>query len=258
MKTENTEKMSGHWLLAKVGKKVLRPGGKFLTEKMLKQLDINECDTVTEFAPGLGFTAGEILKYNPGSYTGIDADENAVAFLKRKFIGTKALLRNGHAAQTGLEPESQTKVLGEAMLTMHADHRKAEIIKEAHRILKSGGLYAIHELALMPEKLDDKMKAHIQRELAEVIKVNARPLTPEEWKHTLEKDGFTILKMETAAMHLLEPKRMIGDEGLLGFLKIAKNMMLQPDTRKRIVRMRNIFRKYERNLCAVIIIARKD
>ncbi|KGT10289.1 class I SAM-dependent methyltransferase [Elizabethkingia anophelis] len=258
MRTGSIEKMSGHWLLAKIGKKVLRPGGKDLTLKMLKLLAINKNDLVTEFAPGLGFTAGKIIEYQPEAYTGIDADEEAVELLKRKFSETKAVFQNDHAAQTRLNDNSQTKVLGEAMLTMQADHRKSEIVKEAYRILKPGGLYALHELALMPEALDESVKAHIQRELAEVIKVNTRPLTLGEWKKVLEKEGFSILNIETAPMHLLEPKRIISDEGFLGFLNIAKNMVLHPGIRERVLRMKNIFTKYNKNLCAVIIIARKD
>lgn len=258
MRTGSIEKMSGHWLLAKIGKKVLRPGGKDLTLKMLELLAINKNDLVTEFAPGLGFTACKIIEYQPEAYTGIDADEEAVELLKRKFSETKAVFQNDHAAQTRLNDNSQTKVLGEAMLTMQADHRKSEIVKEAYRILKPGGLYALHELALMPEALDESVKAHIQRELAEVIKVNARPLTLGEWKKVLEKEGFSILNIETAPMHLLEPKRIISDEGFLGFLNIAKNMVLHPGIRERVLRMKNIFTKYNKNLCAVIIIARKD
>ncbi len=214
MRTGSIEKNVGTLAFGKkLVKKVLRPGGKDLTLKMLELLAINKKDLVTEFAPGLGFTAGKIMEYQPEAYTGIDADEEAVEFLKRKFSETKAVFQNDHAAQTRLNDNSQTKVLGEAMLTMQADHRKSEIVKEAYRILKPGGLYAIHELALMPEALDESVKAHIQRELAEVIKVNARPLTPDEWKKVLEKEGFSILNIETAPMHLLEPKRIISDEG---------------------------------------------
>ena len=47
--------------------------------------------------------------------------------------------------------DSKDKIIGEAMITMHADHRKSEIVREAHRILKKGGLYAVHELGLTPE-----------------------------------------------------------------------------------------------------------
>lgn len=47
----------GHWLLSKMGKKVLRPGGKQLTIKLIKALNITHEDNVIEFAPGIGLTA---------------------------------------------------------------------------------------------------------------------------------------------------------------------------------------------------------
>lgn len=258
MNTGNIEKMSGHWLLAKVGKKVLRPGGKVLTLKMLDGLSVGPNDDVAEFAPGLGFTAQKVLEKNPKSYVGIDADNEAIAFLKNKFRSSIADFENGNAAETGLKTAAKTKVYGEAMLTMHVDHRKSEIIREANRILKPNGLYAIHELALTPDSLDENIKKQIQRELAEAIKVNARPLTLEEWKTLLRNEGFRIVKTETAPMHLLKSSRIISDEGLGGFLKIVKNIFFQPEIKKRILEMRNIFRKHEKNMCAVMIIAAKQ
>ena len=50
-------KLPGHWLLAKMGKRVLRPGGLQLTNQLLTALDIQPTDEVVEFAPGLGVTA---------------------------------------------------------------------------------------------------------------------------------------------------------------------------------------------------------
>src|SRR5215208_2548433 len=52
-----TEKMPGHWVLARMGKRVLRPGGMELTRRMLDALRISESDDVVEFAPGMGVTA---------------------------------------------------------------------------------------------------------------------------------------------------------------------------------------------------------
>lgn len=258
MHTENIEKMSGHWLLARIGKKVLRPGGVFLTQKMLSMLDITPADDVVEFAPGLGFTAHLTLEKNPHSYIGIDAEQNAVDHLNKKFNHTSALFQLGNAAQSFLPGQSVSKVYGEALLSMHADHRKAEIIQEAYRILKPQGYYAIHELALRPDHLDSNVKLDIQKELALAIKVNARPLTVSEWTGLLEKQGFTILKVETAPMHLLEPDRIIDDEGVTGAIQIAKNILFNPSIRKRVFQMKKIFRKHEKNMCAVTIIARKE
>lgn len=53
----STAKMPGHWLLARLGKRVLRPGGLELTRRMLAALDVRSSDEVVEFAPGLGTTA---------------------------------------------------------------------------------------------------------------------------------------------------------------------------------------------------------
>ncbi|MEJ5051455.1 methyltransferase domain-containing protein [Chryseobacterium culicis] len=257
MKTDPIEKMSGHWLLAKVGKKVLRPGGLALTQKMLTMINITPHDDVVEFAPGLGLTAQLILEKNPKSYIGIDAEENAVKLLQRKFKHSQALFQLGNATHSSLPVQSADKVFGEAMLSMHADHRKSEIVNETKNILKPQGLYAIHELALMPDHLDENVKLHIQKELALAIKVNARPLTVSEWKKLLEKEGFKVLQVETAPMQLLRPQRIISDEGLSGFLKIAGNILTKPKIRSRILQMKKIFKKYEDSLCAVAILAQK-
>lgn len=37
MKINDIEKAQGHWLLAKMGKRVLRPGGRELTEKLVEK-----------------------------------------------------------------------------------------------------------------------------------------------------------------------------------------------------------------------------
>lgn len=247
----------GHWVLAKMGKKVLRPGGKELTHKLIKNLDINSTDDIVEFAPGLGFTAALALKNNPKTYTGVELNEEAASLLRKKIHGNGQQIIIGNAAQSTLDKDSYSKVYGEAMLTMQSDRRKSEIIREAHRILKKGGLYGIHELGLTPDGLDQETKAHIQKQLALTIKVNARPLTVQEWTALLEKEGFKVVKIETNPMHLLEKKRIIDDEGFFRTLKIAFNVLTHPKERKTILNMRKIFRQYQDNLNAVSIIAEK-
>ncbi len=247
----------GHWILAQMGKKVLRPGGKELTMKMLDGLDICSSDRVVEFAPGTGFTAGITLSKNPVSYTGVELDVKAAERLKRLVSGNGHRIVMANAAESTLESQCADKVYGEAMLTMHVDKRKSMIIKEAHRLLKPGGLYGIHELCLEPVSLDEDSKAEIQRTLAKAIHVNARPQTTREWHALLENQGFEIVQTYHNPMHLLEKKRMIDDEGLFGALKIGFNIATHPEARKRILRMRAVFHQYRENLSAISVIARK-
>lgn len=258
MSNKTINNRQGHWILAKMGKKVLRPGGKELTFKMIENLNIGSDDHVVEFAPGMGFTAAITLKNNPKTYTGVDLNEEAANRLRKTINGENRKIIIGNAAHSNLESETYTKVYGEAMLTMQPDHRKSEIIKEAHRILKQGGLYGIHEMGLNPADIANETKTEIQRALADVIKVNARPLTVEEWTHLLEKEGFTVIFSETNPMHLLEGKRMVEDEGFFRTIKIAFNILTHPKERKRILEMRKVFRKYQSHLNSVSIVVKKN
>lgn len=254
---KDIDTMSGHWLLARMGKKVLRPGGKELTQKLIRELMITGSDEIVEFAPGLGSTALLALQNRPLSYTGVDMDADAVKLLSSKIAGNNIAFIQANAAHTPFQANSKDRVYGEAMLTMQADHRKAEIIREAARILRKGGLYGIHELGLMPDTPDESMKAEVQKELALAIRVNARPLTTLEWKELLEANGFSVKKVIKAPMHLLEPKRMIDDEGLAGAAKIAFNILTNSKARKRILAMRRVFHRYSVHINAIAIIAEK-
>ncbi len=93
--------------------------------------------------------------------------------------------------------------------------------------------------------------------MAHGIKVNARPLTTKEWSDLFENAGFKIKEVAYAPMHLLEPKRIINDEGFFRALKIGFNILTHSKARKRIKQMRNSFVKNEQNMQAISIIAEK-
>lgn len=259
MKVEDKDisKAQGHWLLAKMGKKVLRPGGKELTLKLVENLNITPKDEVIEFAPGLGFTTNLSLQHKPHSYTGVDTDNEVIENLQQKLIGENIHFINSTAEEVELADESATKVYGEAMLTMHADHRKSKIIKEAHRLLKVGGLYAIHEIGLTPNTIAPELKAEIQKELAKAIHVNARPLTIDEWKALLEQEGFEVVSVETNGMFLLENNRLVDDEGFFRALRIGWNIATNKAARKRVLEMRTVFRKYQNYMNSIVLVAKK-
>lgn len=257
----NFESAQGHWILAKMGKRVLRPGGKELTLQLIDALNVSDKDDVVEFAPGIGYTASIVIGKKPRSYIGVDAEADIVADLKEKINGNQVIenisFLHANAAQTNLMAESKNKVYGEAMLTMQSEPRKTEIVKEAYRILQKGGLYAIHEIALEPVSLTTEEKNSMLKDLAQTIKVNARPLTTGEWRELLEKEGFKIKKVVHNDMLLLEIKRLIDDEGFFRFLKIVCNVLTHPQARKRIIKMRKAFKKHQKNMKAILIVAEK-
>jgi len=200
------EKAAGHWLLAQLGKKVLRPGGRETTNWLLSRALGGQIDVV-EFAPGLGITALEIVKRSPKTYTGVDLDPKAAEIVRGR-IGNNPnyTVVNAGAQETGLPDSSYDVVVGEAMLTMQTDKHKLEIMREAARILRPGGYYAIHELSLTPDYLRPEIQEEIQKDLARSIRVNARPLTVAEWTRLAEEAGFEVLDVYQTEMALLENK----------------------------------------------------
>ena len=249
--------MPGHWLLAQMGKRVLRPGGVELTSHMLEALDICSTDEVVEFAPGLGMTARAALERQPASYTGIERDDTAARQVGKYLNGPGRQCLVGKAEATGLPDVSATVVFGEAMLSMQTSILKASIVEEAARLLRPGGRYGVHELCLQPDDMEDAKKAEISQVLSDAIHVGARPLTPGEWKALLEEHGFTVGTQLTAPMHLLEPKRFIQDEGLARTSRFVLKVATTPAARRRILRMRKIFRQYLSNLAAITLIGVK-
>jgi phospholipid N-methyltransferase len=257
MNTKDMTKAQGHWILAKMGKKVLRPGGKELTLKMIETLNINSTDEVTEFGPGIGETAKLVLKKNPRTYCGVEVEPQAVRDLRKVIDGKNKKIIFSSAAESKMGTDSMDKVFGEAILSMLTDFRKSEIIEEAHRILKKGGLYAIHEIRFLPEDITDELKTEITRELALSIRVNTRPLTKQEWTDLLEEKGFKVLEIHTSPMSFLETKRIIKDEGIIRTIKIGLKMLINRKARKRIFAMKKVYRTYSKHLQAIVLVAEK-
>ena len=98
----SVDRMPGHWLLARMGKRVLRPGGRELTDQLLAALAIGPADEVVELAPGLGSTTELVLDCNPAGYVGVDRDPVSAERVAHVVDGPGRSVVNASAAATGL------------------------------------------------------------------------------------------------------------------------------------------------------------
>ena len=224
---------------------------------MVDSLAIGAADEVVEFAPGLGVTARLTLARNPLSYTGVERNDEAAGVVRSCLTGSEQRCLTGTAKDTGLPAGSTTVVYGEAMLTMHTDMHKRQIIGEAYRLLKSGGRYGIHEMCLFPDEIEQNVKQEIQKALSKAIHVNVKPITVTEWRNLLGSEGFATRVVTTAPMALLTQKRLVRDEGLYGALRFVCNVMKNTEARKRVYAMRRVFIRYGRHLAAVVMVGIK-
>lgn len=250
-------RMQGHWLLAKLGKRILRPGGRALTAKLLEQAKPTGGDDIVELGPGVGSTAEVLLRANPRSYRGVDPNpegRDAVKNILKKHPRADYVVAD--ARETGLEDASADLVVGEAMLTIQDDAGKNAIVAEAARLLRPGGRYAIHEMAWLPDHTDEERET-ARRELSRVIKVGARPLTLKGWKELLATHGLEAEWHDRAPLHLLEPRRIVSDEGLWGALRFWNNARRLPGASDRLKAMRQGFQLQGKLMGGIVILARK-
>ena len=77
----------------------------------------------------------------------------------------------------------------------------------------------------------------------------------QEWTELLTSSGFEIKSIDRAPMALLRPARVIADEGVLGTMRIMRNLIVRGDARKRVIAMRRTFHRYRQALTAVAIVA---
>jgi len=253
------EKMPAHWLMARLGKRVLRPGGREATSWMLGQAAIGPLDDVVEFAPGLGITARQILSAAPRTYVGVERDEAAVQHASRSIASARhgrARVVQGDASKVPLEDGVASVVVGEAMLSMQPESRKAAIVHEAARLLRAGGRYAIHELAVNEDTDPDRL-AQIQAELSKTIHVGVRIGRASDWRALLEGAGLQVEAETIVPMRLLELDRLVADEGILGVTRFTLNTLRTPGALKRLSEVRASFRRHADKLCAISLVARR-
>jgi SAM-dependent methyltransferase len=248
--------MPAHWLLARLGKKIMRPGGLPATRTMLEVLAIGPDDDVVDLAPGLGDTVRLVQAAGPASFRGLERGDAEAERARRLGTAPYACVVAPPEA-TGLGDGSASVVYGEAVLSLETDDTKRRIIAEAARLLRPGGRLGLHELLLRPETASDGTKREVEAELTRTLRVRARPLTLAEWTALLHEGGFDVTLASPGPMLLLSPPAFVRDEGPAGTLQFLARTAREPGAPQRLSVIWRIFRRYRHNLGAVSLVAVK-
>jgi hypothetical protein len=246
--------MPAHWMLARLGKRVMRPGGLETSRRMIEALRIGGDDDVVEMWPALGTTATLALAAQPRSYVGVERGPSEAARARAALPADYGCIV-APTHQTGLPDGCASVVYGEALLTLEPASRKEATVAEARRLLRPAGRYGVHELLLEPDELPEAAKADIERTLTRVLRVGARPLTGSEWRALLEKGQFSDVAVETHPMLLLDPRTVRAEEGVAGTMAILARAARHRGVFSRLVETWRIFNRYRDHLGAIALTA---
>jgi SAM-dependent methyltransferase len=253
----NPATMPAHWLLARLGKKVMRPGGSALSDVLLSGLAIRPSDDVVDLAPALGDTVRRVEAARPASFRGVERGK-AEAERAQQLGGCGYQCVVAEPEATGLPEGCASVVYGEACLSLETDDTKRAILAEAARLLRPGGRLGLHELLLTPDDIAAEDKRRIERDLTRTVRVRARPLTLAEWTALLDEAGFKILKVHPAPLLLLAPGTMVRDEGVTGALRLVGRIVRRPVVLRRVADLWTVLFRERRSLGSVVIIAARS
>lgn len=243
----------GHQILAAAGKKILRPGGRKATEQLFTWANFQSGETVLELAASFGESAIEIAQRFDVHVVGVEKNPDSVAKARENIqaagLSERITIIEGDIFQLDKISDKFDYVLAEAILTMQSNAGKAKILTAIKNHLQSGGKFLAHEMFVRSNELE------VRQSLSQTIRVNANPLTLSEWSKICQEAGLTIQQQQTGTMGLLNLRQMIRDEGLLGTVKIAWNVLINPNLRHRVLQMRRSFQQQGNNIGYIVFIS---
>jgi cyclopropane fatty-acyl-phospholipid synthase-like methyltransferase len=244
----------GYQVLAAAGKKILRPGGRLATEQLFTWADFKPGETVLELASSYGESAIAIAKRFNVSIVGVEQDPDSVAKARANIeaagLSDQITIVEGDIFQLDRITDKFDYVLAEAILTMQSNPGKAKILSIIRDRLKPSGKFLAHELLVHSDE------AQLRKSLSQAIRVNANPLSLAEWAAACENAGLTLQQQQTGSMKLLNLSQIVRDEGLLRTVKIAWNILTNPNLRHRILQIRRSFKQHQNQLGYIIFWAK--
>jgi len=253
----NFKTAPGHQVLAAAGKQALRPGGYAATEQLFAWANFQPGETVLELAASFGHSAIALAQRYGVRVVGVEKNPDSVA-RAQKNIAAAGLTKQVQVIEGDIFHLEQITeqfdyVLAEAILTMQSEAGKAKILQGICDRLKPGGQFLSHEL-----RAEDVNAETIHHDLSTTIRVNAAPLSAENWIAVCQQVGLTVEQFDVGPMSLLNPSRIAQEEGISTLLTIGWNMLASPVLRQRILDMRKTFIRHNSNLGYVVLIAKKE
>jgi SAM-dependent methyltransferase len=249
MTTTMQQQTAAPWPLAqRVTAGLVCPGGRAMVLRALEGVGLDDGDRVVEMAPGLGITTATVLDAGPRSWVGVEPDPIAREHLERVLGGPGRRVLDALPAASGLEEESASVVIVDALLSTLDGEGRAAVLAEASRLLRSGGRLALHELA----PAGDDPEA-----VAAFAGVGITPLTAEEWRAATAAAGLVPVGSLTGRLAMPSPRDIMRGAGPRTALRITRELAVDGDVRSAALAARRVVELHELWLRSALVVAEK-
>jgi SAM-dependent methyltransferase len=249
MTTTMQQQTAAPWPLAqRVTAGLVCPGGRPMVARALEGVGLEEGDRVVEMAPGLGITSAIVLERGPRTWVGLEPDPIAREHLERVLGGPSRRVLDAPPAASGLEDESASVVIVDALLSTLERDGRAAVLAEAARLLRSGGRLALHELAPAG---DDPEAA------AAFAGIGVTPLTEDEWRAASVAAGLVPVGSLTGRLAMPSPREIMREAGPRTALRITRELARDGAVRSAALAARRVVEDHELWLRSALVVAEK-
>ena len=130
-------------------------------------------------------------------------------------------------------------------------------MRQVSRTLVPGGHYALQEISITSDDLDPAFAKTMLRDIQKAVRHPAWPNSVEQWRGFLERHDFEIIEDFQRPVLLLEPERLLEDEGVEQALKFSWNVLDNDVAIRRVREIRAVFKQYRKHLCGYAVVCRK-
>jgi SAM-dependent methyltransferase len=191
-------------------------GGVAATQRLLQRCPIDPGQALLDLGCGTGYTASQAAERYHARVVGADIHreslEGARDRLRELVLAGRVALVRADAHHLPFRAAAFDVALAESVLVFC---NAARVTAEAHRVLRTGGTFALNEFTFLkppPEDLLDLL----------VNQLGIRALQEQEWQDVLRTGGFVDVASQTSGFSLREQLAShIRVDGLVGYLRAA-------------------------------------
>jgi ubiquinone/menaquinone biosynthesis C-methylase UbiE len=199
--------------LAREGKGYLHPHGKAATECLINALKIENRNKLLEIGCGTGETMVRILSVYHVTIDGIDILPEMLnnARARLTFTGLKnrgKVFENLRNDAFPFPNNYYDRVYAESVIGFQSKQDAKNLIGEAHRVLKNGGLFAANDAVWKKDIPFEEIERIYRSSLNDfgLAPASEQPWTADDWINIFKEAGFEILSSDLLS-DVLETKK---------------------------------------------------
>ena len=219
--------------VAALGKTVIHVGGRPASDKLFELGRFESEQHVLDAGCGVGTTAIQIASRYGSRVIAIDISstlvERATGNVQAAGLGDRITVQQGDILDLEFPDNTFDRVVIEAV-SMFVDRDRAT--RELVRVCKPGGYVVDHEAYFSRTPTDDVIES--SQHLFPGLELDE---TPDVWADRYRSAGLTDIEYVDGPVGFFDPRALIRDEGVSGFLKMMGRLLTKP---KYLQRMRDV------------------